>query len=905
MLSATTASLAHRWLRSNGIRGSHIVLWACLVSLFALVSAAALAAPRAKADFGLNGLGVTFTNEDGSIATQAGSHPFAWTTDLGLNTHIDPVLGEVPDEDLMALRIRLPPGLIGTPALLPHCSQGDFGAEACPPATAVGKIELRTSLAETEGEAFTLYNLLPRPGTPAELGFNALQVPVRIGISISPDPPYNLVASITNVSQAAAFFGSILTIRGSSAGAPFLTLPRSCDSSPSVTFEASSWQHPDEWIGAGVGVQGVSGPPGPPGFSGCDALGFNPAVNIQPTTAATQATSGLHFSLDAPDEGLTSPTGIAQADLSRIALTLPEGMTVNAAVAGGLGACTPADYARETLASAPGAGCPESSKIGTAKVESPLLEEPISGVLYVAEPDNPATAGSGAENPFDSLLSVYLVLKNQKLGAIVKQATEVEADPATGRLTASIGDIPQLPVSHVELRVREGPRGPLLTPATCGAHAIVYRLTPSSGGPALNGRSAFALDSGCAPQGFSPKLHAGTTKVRAGATSPFVLDLTSPGGEQSLSALSLTLPRGLSAHFGAVPLCPESRAASGACSLESQVGSVDIVIGGGSTPLPIPVAGQPPGAAYLAGPYRGAPFSLVVALRAQAGPFDLGTVVTRTAVYVDPVTARAKLSLDPLPQILDGIPISYRAIHLILDRPGFILNPTNCTETASRATAVSATGMVAPPSDRFQVGGCGHLGFKPKVSVSLLGPTHRGAHPELRTVFALRRGDANVRSAAATLPATELLDSRHIRTVCTVAQFDAGKCPPASVYGHAKAWTRLLDRPLEGPVYLRASRARLPELVASLRGQIDLDLVSHIDSAGGRLRTTLQGLPDVPLSKVVLTMRGGKRGLLVNTGGLCSGRPRAAVGLSAQNGKERDLDQVVKTDCGKRVRGLA
>jgi hypothetical protein len=889
MRSTMHASLALLRPRLNGLAASRLAVIA-VVSVVAV----AVAAPSAKADFGFKDLGLSFSDEGGGAVSLAGSHPSAWTTRLRLNAHPDPDLGEVPDADLKDLRISLPPGLIGTPALLPLCSQDEFAAESCAAATAVGSIELSTSLEETAGEVFPLYNLQPPPGMPAEFGFTALHRPVTFAIGINPDPPYNLFASLRNVSQAASFLASVLTIYGTPGGRPFLTMPRSCGGPLAATVEADSWQDPGSWVTTEAEAVG------PPGLSGCSELGFSPSVAPRVTTSFAQAPSGLDLSLDIDDGGLLSAADRAQSDLRRAVVALPEGITASPSLAEGLGTCTKLDLQSEAIDAAPGQGCPGTSKIGTVQAVSPLFEEPLAGSLFIAAPDNPTTAKPAAENPFDTLFAFYMVFRNPKLGVIVKQAARVEPDPRTGRLTVVMDDLPQLPFSHLELHFRDGPHAPLATPAACGDYDIRSQLTPWSGTPPLTSVTGVTIDRGCATGDFRPTLFAGTTTPVAGAASPFLLVLGRRDGEPNVAGFSSTLPPGLTAKFADVPLCPDALAGTGACPSSSKVGSVEIAAGVGSAPLSIPTSRSTPTAVYLAGPYRGAPFSFVAVVPAEAGPFDLGTVVTRAGIHLDPRTAQATIELDALPQILRGVPIEYRAVRLLVDRPGFVHNPTNCGESASHASVISSKGTAATASDRFEVGRCARLGFKPKVSLSLLGPTHRGAHPRLRTVLTSRRGDANLRRAAATLPATELLDNRHIGTVCTAAQFGAGKCPAGSVYGHAKAWTPLLDRPLEGPVYLRASKTRLPELVASLRGQIDLDLVSRIDSVGGRLRTTLQALPDAPLSKVVLTMRGGKRGLLVNTGGLCAGEQRASVGLSAQNGKAHHLDPVVKTDCGRK-----
>jgi hypothetical protein len=897
MPHATHASPARIRPRLSGPSGCRRWVLAVFLAVLVLV---ALPAPRVQASFGFKQLGLTFSNEDGSTATQAGSHPFTWTTELALNTVPGAAGKEAPDQSLRNLRIQLPPGLVGTPALVPRCSHADFTASACPASSGVGEIELDTELAKPDEQISPLYSLIPRPGAAAELGFQVAGIPMAIVITINPDPPHNLVASLAYAPNAAAVFGAVLRVRGAPGAAPLITLPRSCGAPLGAIFEADSWENPGAWTPpAPIEAHDSVDPSRPLALDGCGALSFEPTLGAAPTTPTARSPSGLDVSIDAPVAGLVSPTGTAAADVREAVLRLPEGMTVNPSIAQGLGACTPGDYAREAVDSAAGAGCPDASKLGSATVESPLLEGSLAGSLFVAEPDDPATARPGAENPFDSLLALYVVFRDPQRGILLKQAIGLDADAGTGRLTATIPDLPQLPFSHLELHVRAAGRSPLVTPPACGAHAVDYTLTPSSGAAPLSDRASFDLDRDCGAPGFKPGLAAGTTDSEAGAASTFVVNLSRGDGEENPSQLSLTLPQGIAARLAGVPVCPEGLAAAGSCPPGSRLGSARIAAGAGGDPVWIPDANAAPSPVFLAGPYAGAPFSLAIAVPAQAGPFDLGPVVTRAAVFVDPETGQARIQLDPLPQILRGVPIAYRAIHLVLDRPGFIHNPTSCAASAVQGSVRSAAGTVAPVSDRFEVGGCRRLGFEPKVHVRLLGPTRRGAHPRFRTALTPRRGDANLRRVAVTLPGTELLDSSRIRTVCSRVRFAAGSCPAGSVYGHATAWTPLLDAPLEGPVYLRAGKHDLPDLVASLRGQLRLDLVGHIDSVGGRIRTSFESVPDVPLKKFVLTLGGGRRGLLVNTGGLCAGAPRAAVGLNAQNGGVRHRDPVVKTDCGQ------
>jgi len=845
-------------------------------------------APAAHAAFGFHGVEENFTDPGGSAMLPAGSHPETWSTDLTFKT-TGPPGEEVPDGALKDLHISLPAGLVGAPALLPECPRVDFISETCPVETAVGTVDLAVSIGALPPS--TLYLLEPQPGTAAELGLHARGVPVTIDLSISPSPPYNLVASLTEVSQAAGLFGSTLTLEGTPNGNAFLTLPRSCTAPLQTIFAADSWQSP------AMTVLGGAAEPQP--AIGCGDLSYSPSLEVAPTSTAAASPSGLDLTLNAPDPGIASPSGRAAADTSSATLVLPPGLTINPPLAIGLTACTPAQLAAETPSSAPGQGCPEASKLGTAEVTTPLFSKPIAGSLFVAEPDDPATPAPGAENPFDSLLAFYLVLRDPERGVLLSLPVRIDADPQTGRLTASFEQIPQLPLDRLELHLNAGPRAALTTPAACGAHRIAYVLTPSSGSAPLLGSDSFTTGAADCNPGFAPNLSAGTSSNAAGRSAPFVFDLARQSGEADLSQFSLTLPTGLSADFAAVPLCSESQATTGDCPAESKVGFARVALGNGTEPLWVPPGAEPGSAVYLAGPYRGAPFSLVVVVPARAGPYDLGTVITRAALRIDRRTAAASVEAGPLPQIIAGVPLHYRDLRIVLDRPGFIRNPTSCAPAAVSASIASVTGTIAAATDRFQAGDCARLGFKPGAAVRLLGPTHRGAHPRLRAVLAPRAGDSNIGGATVTLPSTVLLDSRRIRAICSAPQFSAGRCPAGSLYGHAKAWTPILSRPLEGPVYLRESKTRLPDLVVSLAGQVDLDLVAHVSTAGGRLRTTLAGLPDAPFSKVVLTLSGGRRGLLVNSGGLCSGARRAGVDFAGQNGKAHQVNPAVVAPCGK------
>jgi hypothetical protein len=453
-----------------------------------------------------------------------------------------------------------------------------------------------------------------------------------------------------------------------------------------------------------------------------------------------------------------------------------------------------------------------------------------------------------------------------------------------------------------------------MTPAACGRYSTSATFTPWSGGPAVDSADSFAIDTGpngspCPSGGFNPKLSAGTVNPLAGGFSPFLLDVSRSANEQPLSGLSLRLPPGLLGKLKGIAYCPDAvlaaipgaegtgsaEAASPSCPIASQVGSVAVGIGAGPNPFYVKT-----GRAYLAGPYKGAPLSLAVVAPAVAGPFDLGNVVVRNALKIDPETVQITSVSDPIPTLLHGIPLGIRDLRIELDRERFTLNPSGCEETHFSGSASAPSGASASLTGRFQAASCERLGFKPKLSLKLSGQTHRSAHPKLRAVLKARKGDANIGRAVVTLPKTEFLENAHIRTICTRVQYGAGNCPKGSIYGYAKAWSPLLDKPLQGPVYLRSSNHPLPDLVASLDGQIHIDLDGRIDSVHSRMRATFASVPDAPVSKFVLNMQGGKKGLLVNNTELCHAKPHASVQFTGHNGKRSSSNPLVKTACGKK-----
>jgi hypothetical protein len=938
--------------------------------LTSILAAAALLAllgtSSASADFGLKGLDVTFTNQDGSPAMQAGSHPFAMTTSFAVNT-IEEGGIEVIDGAIRNLDIFQPAGFVGNPTAVPRCEKADFltfvsgSTPSCANSTAVGVISV--TLAGGLGIPGTfgplpVYNLTPDPGSAAKLGFAVSEVPITIDLGVNPEPPYDVVAKLANISQVLEFLSSKTTVWGNPADPahdklrgncletkaddscpagvavePFLTLPPSCRGPLITGFQADSWWSgdpldpgPSQSFAGQAETHDNAEPPAPLGTTGCDKLGFTPTITAQPTSRAASSPSGLDFSLDVKDEGLENPEGIAHADIEKAVVTLPQGFSVNPSIAEGLEVCTEADLQRETPFSEPGAGCPNAAKIGTVEVETPLLEENVNGSLYQAAP---------YQNPFHSLIALYIVIKNPTLGIIVKQPLKVLSDPVTGQLTTVAEELPQLPFSHFRLHFREGTRSPLATPPTCGTHTAVAQLFPSSGGQPITTTSAFEVisgpDSSPCPTGglppFHPGLIAGTLNNAAGRFSPFNVRLSRTDSEQEITHFSIKLPPGITGKLAGVPLCSDAaiQAAkertgphggqeeldSPSCPAASQIGHTLAGSGVG------PSLAYAPGKLYLAGPYHGSALSLVSITAAKVGPFDLGTVVVRLAFKIDPETAEVFLDAtgsDPIPHIIQGIPVHLRDIRAYTDRPNFVLNPTSCKRTSTASTLLGSGLDFASEADDnpvtvatpFQAADCAALPFKPKLALKLIGGTKRGAHPKLVANLAMNGfGEAAIAKAQVTLPHSEFLENAHIKTICTRVQFKAGggngeQCPAASIYGHAKAITPILADPLEGPIYLRSSEHQLPDLVAAFHnGEINVDLVGRIDSVkGGGIRNTFEAVPDAPVTSATFSFQGAGKGLLVNSTDLCRGTHRAEVNLTGHNGKVYDTKPALQVKCG-------
>jgi hypothetical protein len=929
---------------------------ALAAALLAVLVSSAMPAIAAEAGFGLKDVGQTFTTADGSAVVQAGSHPFETTNTLDVNT-TGTGGKEIPIGATKDLRVELPPGFTGDPFAVEPCSGANFleikGAEtACPNSSAVGTVVAKTGTTGPNIEEFPLYSLEPPPGVAARIGFVVTGgVPFSIDLGVKSTAPYNLVALPTDIPQPIRFYGAKLTVWGNPASAahnplrghcvgldgsslgtcraeianrPFLVMPRSCTGPLETSFELDSWQNPGAWLGPYLASS--------PGMSGCAKLGFSPTISAQPTSHGAESASGLDFGLDVKDEELANPEGAADSDLKKAVVTLPPGVTINPSQAEGLGVCTERQLEGETAFSGPGEGCPQSSKIGTVEVETPLLEgEILKGALFVAAPYT---------NRFGTLIALYMTVKDPKLGIGLVLAGKVEPDPQTGQLVSTFDEVPQQPFSHFRLHFREGGRSPLVTPPLCGNYTTVAELYPwANPGHPIEKTSTFEIDQGsgggsCPAAGtppFHPGFQAGTLDNGAGRYSPFYMQLTRQDGDQDMTKFSSILPPGVTGKIAGVSKCPqgavetaktrtgpmggEEELAHPSCPSTSLIGH--ILSGAGVGPELTYV----PGSLYLGGPYHGDPLSVVAIVPAVAGPFDAGTVVVQEALTVNSRTAEVEVdgaASDPIPHILKGIPLKVRDIRISTDRPQFTLNPTSCEAEATRATLWGGGSNVFSPNDDipfglrapFQAANCAALPFKPRVSLELKGGTRRGTFPALRLTYLPRPGrEANLERFALRFPHSEFIEQGHFRTICTRVQFAAGEgfgsqCPAGSVYGHVTATTPILDEPLEGPVFLRSSSHNLPDVVLALHGPpsapINLEVPTRIDSVHGGLRAIASETPDAPITRVSIRMQGGQKGLFVNSTNICRGKHLASVHLTAHNGRMAALRPPLRApNCAK------
>jgi hypothetical protein len=861
---------------------------------------------QSPAGFGLASFEQMSLNRDGSPDTQGGSHPYQMITNFVLNNVGRRQRGfakEVGEpEEARDLEVGLPLGLVGSATAVPKCPRALFdrgrdspaGFPECPPDTQVGT-ESATIKNPFQDFVFPVYNLEPPPGVPVQFGF-AFQFRVGfIDAGVRTGDGYGVKVEVKNINQL-GFLRSSLILWGQPSDpshdieregvavpplqTPLLTSPTSCGAPLTDLVSMDSWESPVEPLQPFsypvTGEYPVTDNQGNQfEISGCGRLDFSPSIEVHPDTSVASTPTGLEVDLKVPQNERSE--GLAEANLKDAVVTLPQGMAVSPSAANGLEGCSSAQIG---MGNGNAPTCPDGSKIGDVEVTTPLLEAPLKGSIYVA---------AQGDNPFDSLLAIYVVAEVD--GVLVKLAGHVMANPITGQLTTTFDENPQLPFSEFKLRFFNGPRAALVTPSVCGSYAPSAQLTGWNGATVVPPIGGFSIESGCS-HGFSPAFSAGVANNAAGRTTAFTVSIQRPDGDQMLGAVSVTAPPGLLGMLSQVQLCGEPQAAQGTCSEASKIGDTTAVAGPG--PYPVTVPG---GMVYLTGPYRGAPFGLSIVVPAVAGPFNLGNVVVRAAIYVDPHTAQITVVSDPLPTIEQGIPLQIRQIEVSIDREGgFTFNPTSCAPLAVTGTIASAEGASAAVSSPFQAADCASLPFSPGFAASTQGQTSKAAGASLNVRVSSATGQANIAKVTVALP--KQLPSRltTLQQACpeaTFAQNPAG-CPAASLVGNAKAATPVLNEPLSGPAYLVShGGAAFPDLVVILQGQgVVLDLIGNTNIAKGITTSTFASVPDAPIGSFELNLPQGPHSALTTNlsakahHNLCGTKLLMPTTITGQNGAQ-------------------
>jgi hypothetical protein len=881
----------------------------------------------APTPFGVKSFAFLPENEDGSPDTQAGSHPFQLTSTITFNQALESN-SHWPGEELPTtpaltkdLNIHLPAGFVGDPTPFPQCSALQFGTikpgdiDLCPPDTALGVASVTLEEPHNQGMAtiaVPLFNLTPAKGEPARFGFEALGVPVILDTAVRAGGDYGVTVSVKDISEAGGVLSSRVTFWGvpgdprhdisrgwscldyfaggsctepdESQPPPFLALPTSCTGSlKSPVEEVDSWAEPGKFLAPVESTTEES-------LSGCNRLAFNPSIEVAPDGPAASTPTGLTVDVHVPQDTTLTSTGLAESDVRSTTVTLPAGLQVNPAAAGGLEACTEADIGFESYDDATGQAffheeseperqglvshqeCPAGSKLGTVKIRTPLLSEPLEGSVY--------QAAQGA-NPFGSLLALYVVAEDKEAGVRVRLAGKVEPNLNTGQLVSTFDQTPELPFEEFDLTFFGGGKAPLAS-ASCGAYRTETSIEPWSGGVAASPFSEFDVTTGpdgtpCSSLGsFSPAFLSGTANNDAGVFSPLTLTLSRKNGEQTLSTVAMTMPPGLLGMLSKVALCGEAQANGGSCPASSQIGHVTVQAGVGNEPITLPEAGRQEDPVYLSGPYEGAPFGLAIVVHPEAGPFNLEEdgrpVIVRAKIEINSTTAQVSIASNPMPTMLRGIPLDVRTVNVTIDREGFMFTPTNCEPLAIDGTIDSAEGAVANVSSRYEAANCATLPFKPKLSASTVGKASKAGGASLDVKVTAKGGpqpgggEANIKSVKVDLP--KQLPSRltTLQKACTARVFEANpaSCPKESDAGSATASTPVLAHPLVGPAYLVShGRAAFPDLEIVLQGEgITLILDGSTDIKKGITSSTFRSVPDAPISSFELKLPTGKYSIL-------------------------------------------
>jgi hypothetical protein len=899
-----------------GVAGA-LALTALLTAAFGASSASAFGITKWEA--GTCSVGTcTYAGAPSQFYAQAAGHPNFGVTDFSVD-------GEGGNQ-VRRVKVELPQGLNVNPQAVPQCSEEAFKADSCSSASEVGVSEVTTGEIEVLPPLvnvppigpldFPVYALEPRNGEPALFGFHVtLEIPVLgslvsefvyLETAIEWGGDYHESFFINGIEEFPPLGRNRLVFNGRAGNGSFLTLPSPCNGNSTSILEIE---------GSGGAISGPQSTTPPVPIAGCGSVPFAPSVSAA-ASGPTDSSAPVTVSLNIPQHA--GATELNSSTVRSANVTLPAGTGLNPATAPGLKFCP--DGAFPLKSKAP-VTCSPETQIGTVAIEAPELPAgSLKGPVYLAEQKS-RDPQSGNE------YRIFFNAESTEYGVQVREEGKVKANPTTGQLSAEFTELPQVGFSSATLTF--GPQAkhaiPVLsTPPLCSQTSTSSAVPWSTGATTPTPPTELKLTQ--APGGgpcaksmaerpFTPSVTAKPVSAKALAYTPFQLQVSRNEGQQEIKGFHLTLPPGATANISNVPYCEPKEynkpaGLSGveeqknwSCNGKSEIGAATIMAGTGPTPLKIE------GRVYLSGPYNGAPLSAIVITPAVAGPFDLGNVVVHAPLNLNPESGQIEASAE-IPDVFGGAKLDIRSIFVNLNRKQFTLNGTNCNKNSTAGAINGGGGDPTNPaawssvnvSVPFQGTGCEELAFKPGLKVRLFGQTRRAKHPKLKATLTTKEGQANVALASVALPHAIFLDQSSLGTVCTRPQFAAGQCPAKSRYGFARAWTPLLAHPVEGPVYLRSSNNTLPDLVADLHGQVSIVLDGRIDSYKGGIRTTFGSIPDLPVSKFVLTLPGGKHGLLQASTNLCAKPVKGIIRLQGQNGKKSNRHVRIQTPCKKKAK---
>lgn len=901
--------------------------------------------------FGVENNEFAVEEEGGVQDVQAGSHPFQLTTTVVFNQTAEPSRPPALAKDL---HFQLPAGLIGNPTPFPQCTDTEFldsnaGVNKCPNDTAIGVIAATVYDYPDFGPlprtlTVPVFNLRPERGEPARFGIDVENVPAVFDVAVRTGSDYGVTVSSDDIPQAVAFLSATATFwgvpgspthdnergwscindgeylrrvvtlppcpsTGESVEPPFLTLPTSCGGTLQAPVEADSWKNPGSYTTYASNAIA--------GMAGCNQLLSTPTIEVAPDGQAASTPTGLDVHIRVPQVTSEDGSGHAESAVKNISFALPTGVQLSPGAADGLQACTLSQIGFKEANAVTGVqefgpeppSCPEASKLATVQIRTPVLANPLEGAIYLAAPQNFA---GPLENPFGSLIAMYLVAQDPVSGVLVKLPLRAMTDATTGQVTAT-QEVPEVPFEEADIHFFGTARAPLSTPALCGTYTTTAVIAPWSGNAPTTASSQFEITTGpngtgvagcSSPRPFAPGFVAGGTNLQAGAFTPFTMTLTRPDQDQALSGVEVQLPPGFSGDLANVKLCPEPQAAQGSCGVESLIGHTIVSAGLGGDPYT--VTG---GNVYLTTGYHGGNFGLSIVNPAQAGPFILQEghpVIVRAALYVNAKTAAVKVVSDALPTIIDGVPLQIQHVNVVLDREKFAFNPTNCSGLHVTGHISSANGagepvQVAAVSSPFQVTNCAILAFAPKLTalVNAKASKKDGASLHVKLTYPAGPDDANIAKVKVDLPIQLPTEQRTLTKACLAKVFETNpaSCPKYSVVGHAKARTPILPVPLEGPAYFVSyGSEKFPNLIVALQGYgITIDLVgTTFISKQGVTSSTFNTVPDQPVGSFELTLPQGPYSALAanlphNKQNFCGTKLEMPTAFVAQNGVEKHL----------------